>query len=83
MTILASFVEAHSNRGAYHMGFVRDGLNLPRLLRLEIHSSSLLPTGCPINGSNKLAVQRQTDRQDLRTKTLDLRVVRLKKNHFV
>ena len=29
---------------------------------MEIHPGSLLPTGCPINGSNKLAVQRQTDR---------------------
>ena len=27
----------------------------------EIHPGSLLPTGCPIIGSNKLPVQRQTD----------------------
>ena len=50
------------------------------------HTGSILPTGCPIIGSNKLAVQRQTDRQtdkqtDQRTKSLDLRAARLKKKN--
>ena len=41
------------------------------------------PTGCPIIGSNKLPVQRQTDRQtDRRTKSLDLRAEWLLKKCF-
>ena len=58
----------------------------------KLHNSPWysIPVGCPINDSDKLPVQRQTDRQTDRptdpgaTKTIDLRAPKdMNKNYYV